>query len=320
MKHYFACDLGAESGRAMLGSVSENGLILEELHRFANIPVRTPAGLYWDVFRLYHEIQEGLAVAGRNRRLSLAGIGVDTWGVDFGLVGRDGSVVASPMHYRDSRNDGMLEKTFAVIPQGEIFAQTGIQFMQFNTLYQLHAMKLSERGVSGCAAGEAPAQLNMTSAQAAPSTEHRAGRWRADGPIDELKAEIEGGVSKQWPQGSVGWLVACASENANADCRHRVSSVPIYCVPYLASSFWTSSTYSRWQASRPCPCSRCQASNFARPLKSSRPGRLPRAFPAVACLYSPYRASSSSAVGCRASRRTRSCAATKSSSDAMAGA
>ena len=143
MKHYLAYDLGAESGRAMLGSVSGNGLALEELHRFPNTPVRTPAGLYWDVFRLFHEIQNGLAAAGRRRDLSLAGIGVDTWGVDFGLIARDGSLLASPMHYRDPRNDGMLEKTFAVVPREEIFAQTGIQFMQLNTLCQLHAMKLA---------------------------------------------------------------------------------------------------------------------------------------------------------------------------------
>ncbi len=143
MRHYLACDLGAESGRVMLGSVSGHELVLEELHRFPNTPVRTPTGLYWDVFRLFHEIQEGLAVAGRTRKLSLAGIGVDTWGVDFGLTGRDGSLVACPMHYRDSRNDGMLEKTFAVVPREEIFAETGIQFMQLNTLYQLHAMKLA---------------------------------------------------------------------------------------------------------------------------------------------------------------------------------
>jgi len=143
VKHYLACDLGAESGRAILGSVSGGGLVLEELHRFANVPVRTPAGLYWDVFRLFQEIQEGLAVVGRERKLALAGIGVDTWGVDFGLVAHDGSLAASPMHYRDSRTDGMLEKTFAVVPRAEIFAETGVQFMQLNTLYQLHAMKLS---------------------------------------------------------------------------------------------------------------------------------------------------------------------------------
>lgn len=143
MRHYLAFDLGAESGRAILGSISDSRLRLEELHRFPNVPVRLPTGLYWDSFRLFHEIEQGLAVAGRERRLALNGVGIDTWGVDFGLVGRDGALVANPMHYRDSRNDGMLERTFAVVPKQEIFAQTGIQFMQLNTLYQLYAMKLA---------------------------------------------------------------------------------------------------------------------------------------------------------------------------------
>jgi rhamnulokinase len=142
-KNYLAIDLGAESGRAILGTLDNGRLELQELHRFPNQPVRTPAGLYWDSLRLFHEIEHGLAVAGRERKLHLDGIGVDTWGVDFGLIGSDGSLVASPMHYRDARNDGMLEKTFAVVPRAEIFAHTGIQFMQLNSLYQLYAMKLA---------------------------------------------------------------------------------------------------------------------------------------------------------------------------------
>jgi rhamnulokinase len=143
MNRYLAIDLGAESGRVMLGTIDDDKLVLEELHRFPNTPVRTPSGLYWDTLRLFHEIQQGLAVAGRERKVRIEGIGVDTWGVDFGLVGRDGSLVASPMHYRDSRNDGMLERTFAAVPREEIFAHTGVQFMQFNTLLQLYAMKLA---------------------------------------------------------------------------------------------------------------------------------------------------------------------------------
>lgn len=152
MKHYLAIDLGAESGRAMLGTLSDDSLALEELHRFPNTPVRLPTGLYWDTFRLFHEIQQGLAIAGRDRKLSLDGIGVDTWGVDFGLLGCDGALVDNPRHYRDSRNNGMLEKTFAVVPREEIFSQTGIQFMQFNSLYQLYAAKLA--GAPGLQAAE----------------------------------------------------------------------------------------------------------------------------------------------------------------------
>jgi rhamnulokinase len=143
MKNYLAFDFGAESGRAMLGTLSDNQLVLEELHRFPNTPVRVPLGLYWDTFRLFHEIIQGLGIASRERKVALDGIGIDTWGVDFGLLGADGSLVESPRHYRDARNNGILERTFAVVPREEIFAHTGLQFMQFNTLFQLHALKLA---------------------------------------------------------------------------------------------------------------------------------------------------------------------------------
>jgi len=99
MSHYLAFDLGAESGRAMLGKLAGGRLELEELHRFPNQPVRLPDGLYWDAHRLFHEIREGLRVAGRGRGLKLDGVGVDTWGVDFGLVDGRGELVASPRHY-----------------------------------------------------------------------------------------------------------------------------------------------------------------------------------------------------------------------------
>ena len=140
-RSYLAIDLGAESGRAMLGTVDAGRLTLEELHRFPNIPVRLPTGLYWDPLRLYTEIETGLAAAGR--RGALNGIGVDTWGVDFALLGEDGALVDVPRHYRDARNNGMLERTFSVVPRQEVFSHTGVQFMQLNTLYQLHSMKLS---------------------------------------------------------------------------------------------------------------------------------------------------------------------------------
>ena len=143
MSHYLAFDLGAESGRAMLGKLAGGRLELEELHRFPNQPVRLPDGLYWDAHRLFHEIREGLRVAGRGRGLKLDGVGVDTWGVDFGLVDGRGELVASPRHYRDPRNNGMMERTFATVPRAEIFRQTGLQFMQFNSLFQLNAIKLS---------------------------------------------------------------------------------------------------------------------------------------------------------------------------------
>lgn len=141
--NYLAFDLGAESGRAILGTLDGNRLTLAELHRFLNEPVRLPEGLYWDIFRLFHNIREGLRVAGRERALQLDGIAVDTWGVDFGLVDQHGELVLTPHHYRDARLNGIMERTFAVLPEKQMFAETGLQFMQFNSLFQLYAAHLA---------------------------------------------------------------------------------------------------------------------------------------------------------------------------------
>src|ERR1700735_5497969 len=130
--NYLAVDIGGESGRVMCGNLGDGRLRLEELHRFANQPVLLPSGLYWDSLRLFHEILVGLTVAGRERTLRVDGIGIDTWGVDFGILGMDGGLVDCPRHYRDARNDGMMERLFAVVPRDEVFEQTGIQFMPIN--------------------------------------------------------------------------------------------------------------------------------------------------------------------------------------------
>ncbi len=143
MNRFLAIDLGAETGRAMLGTLESGRLALEELHRFPNTPVRLPTGLYWDTLRLFHEIRHALLICGRERKIKLDGIGIDTWGVDFGLLGADGALVDNPRHYRDSRTNRMMEKTFAAVGREEIFAETGIQFMPLNTLYQLNAMRLA---------------------------------------------------------------------------------------------------------------------------------------------------------------------------------
>jgi len=135
-----AFDLGAESGRAMLGQLDGGRLQLSEVHRFPNGPVRLPDGLHWDVLRLWTEVERGVALAARQQGVELASIGLDTWGVDFGLLDRDGALIANPYHYRDSRTDGMMEEAFHRVPRAEIFEQTGIQFMQLNSLYQLLAM------------------------------------------------------------------------------------------------------------------------------------------------------------------------------------
>lgn len=151
MSHYLAFDLGAESGRATLGTLDAQRLTLEELHRFSNTPVRALGALYWDTLRLWQEIRHGLAIAGRQKRIPLDGIGVDTWGVDFALVGQDGSMIENPRHYRDGRTNGIPDAVFQLMPREEIFAHTGVQLMQINTLYQLYAMRLAGSRALACA-------------------------------------------------------------------------------------------------------------------------------------------------------------------------
>jgi rhamnulokinase len=135
-----ALDLGAESGRAMLGRFDGERLQLSEIHRFPNLPVRLPGGLHWDILRLWSEVKRGIALASGDHAPDLSSIGIDTWAVDFGLLDRQGKLLSNPFHYRDSRTDGMLDEAFRRVPRAEIFEQTGIQFLQINSLYQLLAM------------------------------------------------------------------------------------------------------------------------------------------------------------------------------------
>ncbi len=157
---FLAFDLGASSGRAMVGQFDGERLRLSEVHRFPNGPVRLPNGsstgrqlepaLHWDALRLWTEIKRGLTLAVQQHGSTvstatspgadLAGVGLDTWGVDFGLLDREGALISNPYHYRDSRTDGMLDEAFRRVPREEIFEQTGIQFMQLNSLYQLLSM------------------------------------------------------------------------------------------------------------------------------------------------------------------------------------
>ncbi len=147
--HFVAFDLGAESGRAILASLSDGTLALEVKHRFANPTARLRGHLHWDVLAQWEAIKAGLRKAAGSEvpgsetgaRIELSGIGVDTWGVDFGLVSADGDLVGVPYHYRDKRTEGVMDATFARASRQSIFQATGIQFMQLNTLFQLIAMQ-----------------------------------------------------------------------------------------------------------------------------------------------------------------------------------
>jgi rhamnulokinase len=136
---FIAFDLGAESGRAVVGSLDRGKLALLETHRFANPSGRICGHLHWNLLAQWEELKLGLrkSCAGTD---SIRSLGIDTWGVDFGLIGQRETVLGNPFMYRDSRTDGMMERAFQRVPRSEIFELTGIQFMQFNTLFQLCAM------------------------------------------------------------------------------------------------------------------------------------------------------------------------------------
>jgi len=138
---YLGVDLGAESGRVVAGLWDGRRMRLEELHRFPNGAVSIAGSLRWDVLRLWAEIQNGLALGARHHGQTVASVGVDTWGVDFALLSKSEELLGLPFQYRDARTRGIMAKTFERVPREEIFAATGIQFMEINTLYQLLALK-----------------------------------------------------------------------------------------------------------------------------------------------------------------------------------
>ncbi len=135
-RRVLAVDLGAESGRVIEAAFDGEQILMSDLHRFSNTPVYTQNTFHWDVLRLWHNIQIGIANASQDA----ISVGVDTWGVDFALLDKDGQLLGNPVHYRDKRNEGMMDWVFEGMPRREVFEQTGIQFMQINGLYGLAAM------------------------------------------------------------------------------------------------------------------------------------------------------------------------------------
>ena len=138
-KRVLAFDFGASSGRAIIGCFDGGKITLEEVHRFSNDPVSVGGTVYWDVLRLFHEIKQGIIKA------RMAGgfdsIGIDTWGVDFGLIDAEGRLMENPIHYRDTRTAGLVEDSFKTMPKEKLYGITGIQFMELNTLFQLISLK-----------------------------------------------------------------------------------------------------------------------------------------------------------------------------------
>ena len=139
VKYFMAVDLGATSGRTILGSLQNGKLEQEELTRFANPIIQLGRHFYWDIYALYNEIVRGLKTAA-DRRVELTSVGIDTWGVDFVCVGKDGHLLRNPYSYRDPHTEGAMEAYFQRIPKEKVY-ETGIQFMNFNSLFQLSAMQ-----------------------------------------------------------------------------------------------------------------------------------------------------------------------------------
>src|SRR5262249_62024286 len=131
-----ASDLGADGGGGSVGRLAGGALALDEIRRFPNQPIRQNGSLYWDILRLWSEMRQALEDASD---VALASVGVDGWGVDYALIGERGNLLENPYHYRDVRNEGMMESVFEHVSRERIYSVTGIQFLQINTLFQFYA-------------------------------------------------------------------------------------------------------------------------------------------------------------------------------------
>lgn len=138
---YLAFDLGAESGRAVVGTLTQGKLSLEEIHRFANEPVEICDTLHWDILSLHNNILKGMREYARVHGDRVAGIGIDTWAVDFGLLGADGALLQNPVHYRDKRTEGMVDVALRKMPAEVIYERTGMAILSIHTLFQLISLR-----------------------------------------------------------------------------------------------------------------------------------------------------------------------------------
>jgi len=138
--HFLAFDLGAESGRTILGKIDADRIMTRELSRFPNGPVQVLGHLHWNIYSLFEEVKKGMKACLEEAGVYPESLAVDTWGVDFGLLAEDGSILGLPLAYRDARTKGAMEEFFERVPKEKIYQWTGIQFLPFNTLFQLYAM------------------------------------------------------------------------------------------------------------------------------------------------------------------------------------
>jgi len=223
---YAAIDLGASSGRVVCGRLERDRVVLEERHRFANRPVRLPDGLRWNLLHLFAEALDGLRRAG-----SVAGVGVDTWGVDYALLDGSGHVLGLPFHYRDGRTGGTLERAFERVTADELYAVTGIQTMPINTIFQLLADDGSPALDAAAAIALVPDLLahwlcgrvanERTNASTTGLLDARTGEW-AHGLIERLglPARLFGETELVEPGAELGRLLA----------HHELGDAPVYAV------------------------------------------------------------------------------------------
>lgn len=279
---FAAADLGAESGRVMAGRFDGERLSLREAHRFDSRPVRLPDGLHSDVLRIFSEIESGLAAAARGGD-EVAGIGVDTWGVDFALLDGEGVLLGNPWHYRDVLGSGVMERAFARVPRAEIFAATGVQLLELNTLFQL--LRMQERGASALGAARrllfvpdlfsywlcGRAVNEYTIATTSQCLDVASGRW-ASGLLERfsLPARIFGEVVP--PATVLGELLPHVGEETGLQATPIVAvgghdtALAVAAVPASGEGFAyvSSGTWSLLGAEIPRPCidERSRAANF----------------------------------------------------------
>ena len=256
--NFLAFDLGAESGRAMSGRLRSGVLDLVEVCRFPNEPVRVDGSLYWDAPRLWLHMQRALERVPDGPRLD--SIGVDTWGCDYGLLGENGDLLGNPFHYRDARTDGVMEDVFTRVSRGEIYDATGIQFLPFNTLYQLVAAARSTPRLLDAAIqfGTIPDILNYwltgelraeyTNATTTQMVDARTRTWafdllrRLDLPTRLLPPLVEAGAMLGPLQRSANAALAGTPVVAPAchDTGSAVASVPAHGArAFLSSGTWS---------------------------------------------------------------------------------
>jgi sugar (pentulose or hexulose) kinase len=260
---FLAVDLGAESGRVMRGSLAGGRLQIAEAHRFANGPLQQGESLRWDFAKIRAGVKRGIALSVEQGGKEIAGISVDSWGVDFGLLDGRGELVENPYHYRDRQTEGMLEEAFRRVPKRELYERTGIQFMRFNSLYQLLAMRLQNDPalararrlmfmadlVAHALCGETFAEYTLASTS--QMADMRAGAWatellaRLDLPADLLPQIVKPGTVVGRLSAAVAGECGCGRAPVIAAGSHDTACA-VAAVPaagddwaYLSSGTWS---------------------------------------------------------------------------------